>query len=234
MSAAVKPSIAIIGAGIGGMTTARALLRRGFTRVRIFEQADKFYPTAGAGFGFGPNGQMCMLSLGLEHRHILHPFDTLMRLDLEGNIKAQADTLKQVRQKFGFGIAGCLRADLIDLLAKSMPSDTILYSHKLTHIQQDAHKVQLEFDQSGKLVQEEFDLVIGADGINSQVAQQLKIDPSPPAYSGANIFYGKIDLPDSVNFLHPALQNLDHKVSIFLLQLGRKILSKINSALILI
>jgi hypothetical protein len=56
-----KPSVGIIGAGIGGLTTAHALLRRGFTKVKVFDQADKFYATAGAGFGLGPNGRVCRL-----------------------------------------------------------------------------------------------------------------------------------------------------------------------------
>jgi 2-polyprenyl-6-methoxyphenol hydroxylase-like FAD-dependent oxidoreductase len=122
--------------------------------------------------------------------------------------------MKEIRDEYGFAPQGCLRADLVELLSKSLEGDSLLYSHKMTNIQQDAHKVYLEFNQNGRLVEHDFDLVIGADGIHSQVAQQLEIDPSPPVYSGANIFYGRIPNPDSVEFQHASLQDLDCKVSL--------------------
>ena len=45
------------------------------------------------------------------------------------------------------------------------------------------------------------------------MATTLKIDPGPPVYSGADIFYGVIPDPENVAFEHPILQGSDNKVS---------------------
>lgn len=55
--------IAIAGAGIGGLTTALALLQQGF-EVDVFEQASQL-GELGAGLQISPNGSRVLLSLGL-------------------------------------------------------------------------------------------------------------------------------------------------------------------------
>lgn len=206
------PSIGIIGAGIGGLTVANALLRRGFKDVRVYDQASHFVATAGAGFGFSPNGQLCLTSIGIDdYKRILHPFHNLRRIDRVGDVKQTSTLFKQLLDKFGFSIAGCLRADLVTVLESPLGSK-INYSQKLTSIRQDNNKVYVSF-QSG--LSEEFDLVIGADGIHSFVSDALTIDSSPPLYSGANIFYGVIPNPDSIDFVHPSLRHMSNTVSYF-------------------
>lgn len=200
MMAASSKSIGIVGAGIGGLTAATALKQKGFF-VKVYEQASHFVPRAGAGFGFSPNGQVCLKSIGIETRPLLHPFDKLVHVNKEGIPRAESDVFSQIRERHGFGLGGCLRADLVDTLKESLVNnddndeDVLLYSHKLVGMNQDEDAVHLEFDNGQ---QHSHDLVIGADGIHSQVAQLLKIDDSPPIYSGANIFYGIIEEPGDV------------------------------------
>lgn len=204
------PSIGIVGAGLGGLSLCNALLKRGFTKIKIFDQAKGFLPTSGAGFGFSPNGQLCLSSIGIDYQHILHPFDSLTRLDLEGNEKASSRVFENLRTKYNVGFAGCLRADLVQVLSKPL-AEHLHYSHRLDNIfeSKDGTKVHLQFDNG---TEEEFDIVVGADGINSRVATKLKIDPGHPVYSGVNIFYGVISDPDNVAFEHPILQGSDNKV----------------------
>ena len=60
-----KPlSIAIIGAGIGGLATAALLTRRGMT-VRVYEQAPAF-ARVGAGIQMAPNAVKVLRALGVE------------------------------------------------------------------------------------------------------------------------------------------------------------------------
>ncbi len=64
----VAPSrtIIIAGAGIGGLTAALAIARRGL-RVRVLEQATKLEET-GAGLQLSPNATRVLIALGLEER----------------------------------------------------------------------------------------------------------------------------------------------------------------------
>jgi salicylate hydroxylase len=75
-------------------------------------------------------------------------------------------------------------------------------------MEQDDNVVRLAFDGREHV---EHDLVIGADGINSTVAELMDIDPSPPVYSGANIYYGVIENPDDIDFVDEAVGR-DHDV----------------------
>lgn len=103
----------------------------------------------------------------------------------------------------GVGIAGCLRADLVDLLVERLENyerGNLRYSKKLTGIHPRLDKVELQFESGHWDVE---DLAIEADGIHSTVANVLNIDDeTSPIYSGANIFYGKIPRPDKIEFLH--------------------------------
>jgi salicylate hydroxylase len=62
----VDDSILIAGAGIGGLTAALALARRGF-RVRLFDQAEQL-AEAGAGIQLAPNSTRILIELGLAGR----------------------------------------------------------------------------------------------------------------------------------------------------------------------
>ncbi len=169
--------------------------------------------TAGAGFGFSPNGQMCLTSIGInDYKAILHPFHNLRRIDRVGDIQLTSTLFKQLLDKYGFSIAGCLRADLVTVLASPLGGN-IHYSQKLTSLRQDSNKVYASFESG---LCEEFDLVIGADGIRSFVSDALQIDSTPSLYSGANIFYGVLPNPDSIDFIHPSLRHMDNTVRFLL------------------
>ena len=213
-----KYSVAVIGGGIGGLSVANALLHKSnkhnlVDRVTVYEQADKFIPTAGAGFGFSPNGQMCLSSIGIhDYQKICQPFDTMKRISADGmTVEQQASVFETIRNKYGFGFSGCLRADLVDLLVDNLHhrhrQGDLVYSSKLTGITPNLDKVELQFDNNGRTTKDVVDLVIGADGINSTVAKLLNIDDAnqAPIFSGANIFYGKIPNPDDIDLLrnHP-------------------------------
>jgi salicylate hydroxylase len=62
----VSPNILIAGAGIGGLTAALALARRGFA-VTLFEQAEQL-AEVGAGIQLSPNATGVLIALGLAER----------------------------------------------------------------------------------------------------------------------------------------------------------------------
>src|SRR5258708_11362970 len=78
---ASKPSIAIIGAGMGGLTVAATLRRDGFA-VRVYEQASRF-ARIGAGIQMMPNSMKVLRRIGVEERlrHAsFQPFSHLNRV----------------------------------------------------------------------------------------------------------------------------------------------------------
>ena len=190
-------SVAIIGAGIGGLTLANALLYKNrrnnknsvhhdgtnlydppqLNRITLYERAKHFVPTAGAGFGLSPNGQVCLSSIGLSTHNILHPLERMIRMDSNGvNIKSESNIFQQLHDEIGFTVGGCLRADLIDLLTKSFTTTTTTTStmtqnndvsctkselkceHDLKRITPVLDKVELEFSNG---VEDVVDLVVG-------------------------------------------------------------------------
>ena len=62
----MSPSLAIIGAGMGGLTLGAALHQRGFD-VTVYEQAPQFV-RLGAGIQMTPNAMRVLRGIGLEPR----------------------------------------------------------------------------------------------------------------------------------------------------------------------
>ncbi len=80
--------VAIIGAGIGGLAAAVALLQRGF-EVAIYERVTKL-EEVGAGLQIGPNGVKVLRALGLEDELMRNAFEPLSIISLtwdEGRLR---------------------------------------------------------------------------------------------------------------------------------------------------
>src|SRR5205823_8347518 len=112
--------IAVIGGGIGGLTAARALLRRGF-EVRVYEAAPEL-KEIGAGVALGPNAMKALRSLDLEQavRDVAWESENqLLRNWRTGRI------ISKTRRTTRFGATGCTahRADLLDVLSAALPTD---------------------------------------------------------------------------------------------------------------
>jgi salicylate hydroxylase len=86
------------------------------------------------------------------------------------------------------GIYGMHRADLLNVLAASLPPGTIRTGHLCIGFEQDAAAARLKF-ANGETV--EADIVIAADGIHS-VLQKYVVEPTPPEYSRVRAYRGLI------------------------------------------
>ena len=186
--------IAIVGGGLGGLTTAIALKKIAGVQATIFEQATKL-DEVGAGVTVAPNGARVLDRLG-----VLEPIRQAgavpdghgVYLDAMGNMVTDAaweDTGRQYRN------IGMYRPDLINLLAREAGYETIQLNHRLTSAELLSSGVHLTFENG---VEEEFDAVVGADGIRSVVRESVGQFPEP-VYSGYIAYRGVIDastLPD--------------------------------------
>jgi 6-hydroxynicotinate 3-monooxygenase len=165
-------SVAIIGAGMGGMATAAALQRAGI-EANVYEQAGKF-ARLGAGIQIGCNAMKVMRSFGLEkfmREQCFYPRSWNNREYDTGEIRFDMIFGEQAEQKYGAPYLLGHRGDLHAALTSAVEPSSIHLDHRLVGIEQRADKgVSLTFANGAKV---EADAVVAADGVHSFVKQQL-------------------------------------------------------------
>src|SRR5712675_2979682 len=125
-------SIAIIGAGMGGLAAAAALRRVGID-VTVYEQAAQFI-RLGAGIQIGCNAMKVLRGLGLESRlreQSFYPRSWNNRDWRTGEIKFDMIFGESAEKKFGAPYLLAHRGDLHAALASIVPDEHIKLSHKL-------------------------------------------------------------------------------------------------------
>ncbi len=182
-----KPHILIAGGGIGGLTAALALLKRGFD-VDVYEQATELREV-GAGVQLSANGLRA-----------LHELDVLPAL---GELACEAEG-KEIRlwnsgqswklfevglesvERYGFPHYLTYRPDLLAVLADGVrreKPDAIHLNSRCVGFAQSELGVTLHIESSGEKHAVPGDALIGADGVHSRVRQGLFGDDKP-AFTG--------------------------------------------------
>lgn len=169
----------IMGAGIAGLTAGIMLEKLGF-EVEIYEAADSVRGI-GAGIGLASNAIKAFEYLGLDKEVIaisnhLHDFEIC---NAAGKTILSADT-ERIKQNYDTDNFAIHRADLHNFLSGKISSDKIYLNKRLRQFIQNKNEVLLEFEDGTST---SVDFLIGADGVNSRVRQQL-IPNSEPRYAG--------------------------------------------------
>ena len=195
--------VAIIGGGIGGLTAARALTRRG-VEVAIYESAPELREI-GAGVALGPNAMKVLRSLGLEDDVRVVAGRWEWAVTRHGKTERVISKTSRDQQATLFGSAGATahRADLLDVLAHSLPSDIVTLGARCVGVESDETLAVATF-QDGS--QAEADIVIGADGIHSAVRASL-FGPDAPRFTG-KICYRSVVPVDAVPGVPPPAENV--------------------------
>lgn len=162
-------TIDIIGAGIGGLTTAIALRQQGF-EVRLFEQAPVLRPV-GAGIVLAANAMQVYRDLGISKALIQHGQELQGAQITDGQFQPLAGTdWMELKEHFGVPTLGIHRSAVQEVLVRQLPQDSIHLDHALEQLTWSDQGATLQF-ANGKTV--ESTLVLGADGIHSNVRQAL-------------------------------------------------------------
>jgi 6-hydroxynicotinate 3-monooxygenase len=170
--------IAVIGAGLGGMTVAGLLQRAGFS-VTVYEQAPGF-SRIGAGIHLSSNVMLVMRRLGIEAalgEHGLHPDAFVSREWNSGRVLFELPLDANAERHYGAAYINVHRADLHRILETALTPGTVRFGRKLADV---AEGMRLRFEDGSEEIA---DLVIGADGLNSKVRDFYCV-PEKPRYSG--------------------------------------------------
>lgn len=175
------PSIAIIGAGIGGLTLAALLLEQGAS-VRVYEQADAF-ARVGTGIQMGPNAMKVLTRLGLHHdlAKVAYSPATLANREWDtGTLTFELPVGATAVERYGAPYYLLHRGDLHELLQRRVRPDAIQLGSRLTGLTERPDGAVLRFADGSTA---RADIVVGADGVHSTVRDSL-FEVAEPAFTG--------------------------------------------------
>jgi 2-polyprenyl-6-methoxyphenol hydroxylase-like FAD-dependent oxidoreductase len=160
-------SVLISGAGIAGLAVARPLALAGH-RVVAVDRARQF-DSRGYGITIKGTGAEVLRRTGLYDALLAHRFmfDRIRGFDKSGNRVREYRT-DEAEEKLG-GYVMTRRADLHETLLSVLPGSVQLrFDTTITGVHQDSTAVQVKFSRGPP---ETFDLVLGCDGVHSELRQ---------------------------------------------------------------
>jgi 2-polyprenyl-6-methoxyphenol hydroxylase-like FAD-dependent oxidoreductase len=182
-------SIAVIGGGIGGLTTALCLTKAEID-VHVYEQA-RVLREVGAGINVTPNATRVIHALGLGDALAalgVMPVGIHQRRWDDGRTLLRTPLGTEIEGHFGFRQYQSHRADLLNMLIGAFPSERLHVGHRLVSFSERGDKVEAQFE-NGACVS--VDALIGADGAHSTV-QRLLFGPMPPHFTGCAAYRGLV------------------------------------------
>ena len=184
----------VIGGGIGGLTAALSLLKRGID-VDVYEQSGQL-GEVGAGIQIGSNGTRVLYALGLEQalaRVQVIPERRELRHWSTGETWNWFELGAVSAGRYGTPHLMFHRGDLHGVLTdavKSLKPDAISLNKRCVGVHQTGEHAEIRFD-AGTTAMAPF--AIGADGIHSKVREVL-FGASKPEFTGCVAWRGLIPM----------------------------------------
>ncbi|WP_229182477.1 FAD-dependent monooxygenase [Bradyrhizobium oropedii] len=194
MNSQHKPRVLIAGAGIGGLVAALSLLQRGI-EVDIFEQASELHEL-GAGVQLSANGTSVLIALGLDQQMqtiACEPSGKEIRLFSTGRTWKLFDLGASSRAIYGAPYWMVHRGDfhrvLVDAFNARAPGRLHLDS-RCAGFDQDADGIWLRLANGER---HRGDIVVGADGVHSEIRRQIGGD-TKPFFAGVAAWRGLVPM----------------------------------------
>lgn len=177
--------ILIVGGGIGGLTLAALLHRRG-RECLVLERAPRFAPV-GAGLVVQPNAVKALRIGGIEEAIVRRgsQMERMQIRDERGRILSSVEAAA-FRGRFGAGVFGFHRATLHRALLALVPETSIRLGAAVRACGETSSGVFVELESGERLFGA---ALVGADGLNSAIRAQNLRD-GDPRYSGYTSWRG--------------------------------------------
>ncbi len=163
----------IVGAGIGGLTTALACNKAGIETV-LLEQAEALREI-GAGVQVSSNGTVVLRELGLSDAIDavgVKPVSFRVASFETGDLISDFPLGPDAAARYGETFFQFHRADLLDVLSAALPPDILRLGARVASVSQDSQGVTAHLEDGSTV---RGDLLIGADGIHSAVRHSIGI-----------------------------------------------------------
>jgi 2-polyprenyl-6-methoxyphenol hydroxylase-like FAD-dependent oxidoreductase len=187
--------VAIIGGGIGGLSTAIAL-RSHEIEAHVYEQARQWAPL-GAGILLPCNAMQVLQQLGIGAA-IERAGNRIDRMEIRDQRSRllQATDLSRFADQFGARTVTMPRPRLQEIMLAAIPPEQIHLDKRCQHVEDDGNQVRVTFADGSRT---EADLLIGADGIHSVVRQHV-VNSFGQRYSSQSSYRAVVeyDLPSGM------------------------------------
>jgi salicylate hydroxylase len=181
--------IAVVGAGIGGLTAAVTLRQAGFD-VDVYEQAPQL-TEVGGGINMGPNAARVLYGLGLGKaldREAVRPASTHQRRWQDGRTLQRAPLNPRCEELYGAPHLTVHRADLLSIIAGGVPAERVHLGHRLVGLADKDDAVEAWFEHGARVTA---DVLVGADGIHSTV-RAILLGEEAPRFAGCVAYRGLV------------------------------------------
>ncbi|MFE2912764.1 FAD-dependent oxidoreductase [Kitasatospora indigofera] len=187
-----KRHAVVVGAGIGGLTAAVALRRRGW-HVTVCERAPE-PPATGAGIGLAPNALRALAAVGVDVARAAGgrvPVTMGVRRS-DGRWLTRAGTA-DMAARYGTAPIAVPRPALAAALAAALPPDALRHGAAVTAVDDAADRPTVRTAAGPDL---SADLVVAADGIHSPLRRAYFPDHPGLHYLGETAWRAVVDAPD--------------------------------------
>src|ERR1700722_8939816 len=180
--------ILVVGAGAGGVSIARGLLRDGHD-VTVFEQRSALEAGGGA-VTIWSNGATVLEQLGVDMDGAGQLLSAVRVMTSSGRPLATLD-LNTMVNRLGAPIRMVPRRILLERLLEGFPADRIRCNSRAASVVNTNNGVRVDFEDGSSA---EGDLLIGADGLHSVVRSVVGAQPAKP--TGWCSWQGLVTLAD--------------------------------------